>query len=62
LLLGGITTKDLKKLNEAFVDLQETYEKKQSTLAKEVINIAGSYAPSLEELNGVIAHLDVITR
>ena len=35
------TTKELKKLNEAHADLQATYEKKQSTLAKEVISIAG---------------------
>lgn len=35
------TTKELKRLNEGFADLQETYERKQSTLAKEVISIAG---------------------
>lgn len=40
------TTKDLKRLNEEYADLAATYERKQSTLAKEVVNIAGMLARS----------------
>jgi DNA mismatch repair ATPase MutS len=38
------TTKDLKALNEEYKDVTKDYEKKQSSLVKEVIQIAGELA------------------
>ncbi|GAA5886475.1 hypothetical protein JCM6882_001648 [Rhodosporidiobolus microsporus] len=54
------TTKQLKSLNEEFRDVTKEYEKKQSSLVKEVIQIAASYCEVLEMLNTVIAHIDVL--
>ncbi|GAA5832087.1 hypothetical protein JCM11251_002814 [Rhodosporidiobolus azoricus] len=54
------TTKQLKSLNEDYRDVTKEYEKKQSSLVKEVIQIAASYCEVLETLNGVIAHIDVL--
>ncbi|BGP27056.1 DNA mismatch repair protein MSH2 [Rhodotorula toruloides] len=55
------TTKTLKRLNDEYRDCTKEYEKKQSQLVKEVIQIASSYCEVLETLNTVIAHVDVIT-
>ncbi|GAA5858048.1 hypothetical protein JCM8547_006678 [Rhodosporidiobolus lusitaniae] len=54
------TTRDLKSLNEEYRDVTKDYEKKQSSLVKEVIQIAASYCEVLETLNTVVAHTDVI--
>ncbi|GAA5986604.1 hypothetical protein JCM11641_005164 [Rhodosporidiobolus odoratus] len=54
------TTKTLKRLNEDYRSITKDYEKKQSSLVKEVIQIAASYCEVLENLNGVIAHVDVL--
>ncbi|CAG8630942.1 10407_t:CDS:10, partial [Paraglomus occultum] len=54
------TTGKMKSLSSAFTELSEEYEKKQINLVKDVINIAATYCPTLEVLNGVLAHLDVI--
>lgn len=50
------TTKDLKRLNESFVDLQATYERKQSTLAKEVISIAGEHVLQMAFLSQALKY------
>ncbi|GAA5944308.1 mismatch repair ATPase MSH2 [Sporobolomyces koalae] len=55
------TTKALKELVEEFRDVTKEYEKKQSSLVKEVIGIASSYCEVLETLNHILAHIDVIT-
>ncbi|GAA5883128.1 hypothetical protein JCM16303_006105 [Sporobolomyces ruberrimus] len=54
------TTKPLKELVEEHRDVTKEYEKKQSSLVKEVIGIASSYCEVLETLNHVIAHIDVV--
>ncbi|GAA6030957.1 hypothetical protein JCM8097_008956 [Rhodosporidiobolus ruineniae] len=54
------TTKALKELNEEYTDVTKQYEKKQTSLVKEVIQIAASYCEVLESLNSVIAHIDVL--
>ncbi|TKA53604.1 hypothetical protein B0A53_03895 [Rhodotorula sp. CCFEE 5036] len=54
------TTKTLKALNEEKIVLKKEYDKKQSTLVKEVITIAASYCEVLETLNTVVADIDVI--
>ncbi|CAB4489452.1 uncharacterized protein OCT59_011139 [Rhizophagus irregularis] len=59
---GGVyfTTDKLRQLSTSFHDNLGLYEKEQNTLVKEVIEIAASYCPALETLNGLMAHLDVI--
>ncbi|TNY21324.1 muts domain V-domain-containing protein [Rhodotorula diobovata] len=54
------TTKQLKSLNDDYRDLSKAYDKKQSGLVKDVIQIAASYCEVLESLNTVLAHVDVI--
>ncbi|XP_006463889.1 hypothetical protein AGABI2DRAFT_187339 [Agaricus bisporus var. bisporus H97] len=54
------TTKTLKNLAEEYKDLTQTYARTQNGLVKEVVNIAATYAPVLETLDNVVAHLDVI--
>ncbi|MBW0485756.1 hypothetical protein O181_025471 [Austropuccinia psidii MF-1] len=54
------TTQNLKELNNELKDLSQKYQRKQSSLVKEVVNIAASYCPILEKLNEIIGHLDVI--
>jgi len=54
------TTKALKELNNQLKDLTQKYQRKQSSLVKEVVSIAASYCPILEKLNEIIAHLDLI--
>ncbi|KAJ7512587.1 muts domain V-domain-containing protein [Mycena galericulata] len=54
------TTKNLRSLAEDHKDYSEKYAKAQSSLVKEVVNIAATYTPVLESLDNVVAHLDVI--
>jgi DNA mismatch repair protein MSH2 len=72
------TTKTLRKLAENHKDYSEGYDKAQSGLVKEVVNIAcrfiskfevdnstpwtATYTPVLESLDNILAHLDVILR
>lgn len=59
---GGIyfRTKTLKEAAENYADSTVAYQKRQSSLVKEVVNIASTYAPVMESLDALIAHLDVI--
>lgn len=59
---GGLyfTTPTLRELNSDFRSLSDEYARTQSRLVRDVIDIAASYAPPLEQLNIVIAHLDVV--
>lgn len=59
---GGVyfTTSAMRALNDDFRSLSEEYARTQSRLVKDVIDIASSYAPPLEQLNVVLANLDVI--
>lgn len=54
------TTKQLKELNDDLAEFTKQYDRKQSSLVKEVIGIAASYCPVLETLNNVLANLDVV--
>ncbi|KAF8189384.1 DNA mismatch repair protein MSH2 [Pholiota molesta] len=54
------TTKNLKQHAEDFKEISATYARTQSGLVKQVIEIAATYAPVLETLNNILAHLDVI--
>ncbi|KAJ3325179.1 MutS-like protein [Boothiomyces sp. JEL0866] len=53
------TTIALRRLSEDYNDLQKEYGVMQSSIAKEVITVTGSYFPILENLNRLIAELDV---
>ena len=54
------TTSHLSSLRREFDQLNENYNRTQTGLVSEVVNVAASYCPVLESLAGVLAHLDVI--
>ena len=54
------TTKTLQAYRREFDQLSQTYNRTQSSLVNEVVGVAASYCPVLEQLAGVLAHLDVI--
>ncbi|KAN0086029.1 MutS domain V domain containing protein [Tylopilus felleus] len=54
------TTKTLKSFATDYQETNDGYQRTQSGLVKEVVNIASTYTPVLEKLDHVLAHLDVI--
>ncbi|KAF3067212.1 DNA mismatch repair protein msh-2 [Daldinia childiae] len=54
------TTKSLQSYRREFDQLSQTYDRTQKGLVNEVVSVAASYSPVLEQLAGVLAHLDVI--
>ncbi|KAI0475448.1 DNA mismatch repair protein msh-2 [Xylariaceae sp. FL0804] len=54
------TTKTLQTFRREFDQLSQTYNRTQSSLVGEVVGVAASYSPVLEQLAGVLGHLDVI--
>ncbi|KAK4498271.1 hypothetical protein PRZ48_010929 [Zasmidium cellare] len=54
------TTTKLTEMRREFDQLSENYNRTQSGLVNEVVNVAASYCPVVEKLAGVLAHLDVI--
>ncbi|KAK4462563.1 putative DNA mismatch repair protein msh-2 [Cladorrhinum samala] len=54
------TTKTMQGLRREFDQLSQNYNRTQSGLVNEVVGVAASYCPVLEQLAGVLAHLDVI--
>ncbi|KAL1409833.1 MSH2 protein [Vanrija albida] len=54
------TTDTLRDLSDEFSTLQDNYEEKQRHLVKEVVQIAASYIPVFEQLDDLVAALDVI--
>ncbi|KAI9788331.1 MAG: MutS-like protein [Candelina submexicana] len=54
------TTTDLQTMRREFDQLSSNYNRTQSGLVSEVVNVAASYCPVLEQLAGTLAHLDVI--
>ncbi|KAJ1994198.1 MSH2 protein [Dimargaris cristalligena] len=54
------TTPTLKQLSTDHSDAAQEYQRVQSTLVKEVMGIVNSYCPVFEQLNDLLAHLDVI--
>ncbi|KAE8450010.1 MutS-like protein [Mollisiaceae sp. DMI_Dod_QoI] len=54
------TTQKLQSLRREFDQLSENYNRTQSSLVNEVVGVAASYCPVIEQLAGVLAHLDVI--
>lgn len=56
------TTPALKEHSNNYADLLKSYTSTQSSLVKEVVEIAASYIPVLETLDTVVAKLDVLIR
>ncbi|KXT02100.1 hypothetical protein AC578_6663 [Pseudocercospora eumusae] len=54
------TTHKLQEMRREFDQLSENYNRTQSGLVNEVVNVAASYCPVIEQLAGVLAHLDVV--
>ena len=54
------TTNAMLTMRREFDQLSENYNRTQAGLVQEVVNVAASYCPVLEQLAGVLAHLDVI--
>jgi len=54
------TTTSMTQMRREFDQLSENYNRTQSGLVTEVVNVAASYCPVMEKLAGVLAHLDVI--
>ena len=54
------TTSTMQTMRREFDQLAENYNRTQSGLVNEVVNVAASYCPVIEQLAGVLAHLDVI--
>lgn len=56
------TTETLKTINESYEEVNEAYEKHQSTLVNDVIDVVKTYTPVMEFLNERLAELDVFAR
>ncbi len=54
------TTSKMQDMRREHDQLSENYNRTQSGLVSEVVNVASSYCPVLEKLANVLAHLDVI--
>lgn len=54
------TTRHLADLRREHDQHSQSYNSTQSGLVNEVVTVAASYVPVLEELAGVVSHLDVI--
>ena len=54
------TTSAMQSLRREHDQLSSNYNRTQTGLVTEVVNVAASYCPVLERLAGVLAHLDVI--
>jgi DNA mismatch repair protein MSH2 len=54
------TTTAMTQMRREHDQLSENYNRTQSGLVQEVVNVAASYCPVIEKLAGVLAHLDVI--
>lgn len=54
------TTKKLQAYRREYDQLSQNYNRTQSSLVHEVVQVAASYCPLFERLAGVLAHLDVI--
>jgi DNA mismatch repair protein MSH2 len=54
------TTPSLKSMSDKYTELARQYDSRQSSVVKEIIAIAASYASALENLNQTVAELDTL--
>lgn len=55
------TTDRLREVSEEYLSLQSEYNRTQSSLVREIIEIASTYCPLLDKLSSGLAEIDVIT-
>jgi len=53
------TTRTLQELRREHDQLSSTYNRTQASLVSEVVSVAASYTPVIEQLAAVLSHLDV---
>ena len=53
-------TRELKDLSDEYQDLLQSYERHQSSVVKDIIATAATYCSALEQLNVILAELDVL--
>ena len=53
------TTKTLRQISDAYVEVSESYDKQQATLVKDIMEIVCTYCPIMEHLNVILSELDV---
>ena len=54
------TTNKLQELRRDHDQLSDSYNRKQSSLVADVVGVAASYIPVIEQLAALVSHLDVI--
>lgn len=54
------TTRTMQELRREHDQLSSNYNRTQTGLVNEVVSVAASYCPLLEQLAGILSHLDVI--
>lgn len=54
------TTQTMQELRREHDQLSDNYNRQQSSLVSEVVSVAASYTPVIEQLAAIIAHLDVV--
>ena len=54
------TTKKMQELRRAIDQLSQSYNSKQSSLVSDVVAVAASYTPVIEQLGQIISHMDVV--
>lgn len=54
------STKELRNIADTTSTLEKEYERQQSSLVREIVDITLTYTPVLERLSLVLAHLDVL--
>lgn len=54
------TTQTLQELRREHDQLSGSYNRQQTSLVTEVVSVASSYTPVIEQLAAIIAHLDVV--
>lgn len=54
------TTQKIQSIRREHDQLSENYNRTQSSLVNEVVSVAASYCPVIEQLAAVLAHMDVL--
>jgi DNA mismatch repair protein MSH2 len=55
-------SRELKELGDEFQESMQSYESHQSSVVKDIIATAASYCVLLEQVNVILAELDVLLR
>lgn len=60
---NGVRFRDskLEQLNSDYISTRDQYQEHQKAVVDEIMNIASGYSGTLNNLSGIVAHLDVLT-